>query len=173
MRLVLTGFMGTGKSSVGRVVANRLGRRFLDTDTLVEEACGQSVPDIFARQGEPFFRAREREAIERACEVEEAIIATGGGAIVDPSNLERLQRGALVVCLVATPQVIAARVLSRAEDRPLLSGRGAPATERIAELLAERQAAYERVPVRIDTSELSEAEVARRVQKALAEAEAS
>jgi shikimate kinase len=172
VRVVLTGFMGTGKTAVGQRVAARLHRPLLDTDALVEQACGCSVREIFAAKGEPYFRACERRAVAEACAAGDVVVSTGGGAIVDPQNLARLRDGGLVVCLTATPQAIARRVRATAAARPLLAGHPSLAG-RIRELLAQRAATYARVPLQIDTTGLSVDQVAGRVVKALARAERS
>ena len=90
--IVLTGFMGTGKTAVGREVAQRLGRRFVDTDDLVVEMASMPVAEIFERFGEMRFRALERDAIARACAMPGAVVATGGGAMMDPDNRKRLSK---------------------------------------------------------------------------------
>ena len=101
-RLVLTGFMATGKTEVGRLLARRLGRPFVDTDGLVETAARCSVAQIFAGDGEAYFRRLERDAVEEACAVPDAVIATGGGTLLDPDNRRRLVGAGPVVCLTAS-----------------------------------------------------------------------
>ena len=101
-RLVLTGFMATGKTEVGRLLACRLGRPFVDTDGLVETAARCSVAQIFAGDGEAYFRRLERDAVEEACAVPDAVIATGGGTLLDPDNRRRLVGAGPVVCLTAS-----------------------------------------------------------------------
>jgi 3-dehydroquinate synthase len=147
--VVLTGFMGTGKTAVGSEVARRLGRRFIDTDTLITEAAGLPIPEIFARFGETRFRAFEREAIERACAEPGAVVATGGGAMVDPENRARLKAAGPVICLDADVDTIARRV-GDDPGRPLL--RGGDPRERVRALLAERATAYAAADHRVDTS---------------------
>jgi shikimate kinase len=149
--VVITGFMGTGKSSVGRALAQRLGVRFVDTDTLVEEREGRSVADIFAADGEPYFRAAERKAIEAALAEPRAVVATGGGAIVDRQNLDKLKAAAPLVCLTARADVIEARVRAEGSTRPLLAD--PDPRRRIEELLAQRQSAYDQADLRVDTSD--------------------
>jgi shikimate kinase len=106
---VLTGFMGTGKSSVGVRLAARLGIPFVDTDEMIERREGCTIAELFARKGEGYFRDAERRAVVEASAHEDAVIATGGGAIVDAENLERLRAAAPVICLTATPDVILER----------------------------------------------------------------
>lgn len=149
--VVLTGMMGTGKTSVGERLAARLGAPFVDTDALVERAAGRSVAAIFARDGEAAFRAAERRAIAEALATPGAVVATGGGAIVDAGNLAALRAAAPIVCLTAHPDVILRRARAAGPSRPLLQGDD-PAG-RIAALLAERAAAYGQADLRIDTSQ--------------------
>lgn len=138
--LVLVGLMGAGKTTVARRCADRLGRSVVDTDELVEAALGASVAEIFARDGEATFRELERRAVEDACaSPEPAVVACGGGAVLDGENRRRMREAGLVVWLDAPPEVLAARV-EGAGDRPLLTG-GDPveALRRLAEL---REPAY-------------------------------
>jgi len=143
--------MGTGKSAVGRRVAARLGRRFFDTDVLIEQEAKVSISSIFSQQGEAYFRALEKAAIDRACREKEVVIATGGGAIVNAENAARLKENGTVICLTATPEAILERVRGNA-DRPLLQGDDP--LEKIRSLLATRAKAYAKADVIIDTSEL-------------------
>ncbi|MBM4255822.1 MAG: shikimate kinase [Deltaproteobacteria bacterium] len=143
--------MGTGKSAVGRRVAAHLGRQFFDTDTLIEKETKTSIPNIFAEHGEAHFRTLEKAAIEQVCRKQEVVIATGGGAIVNEENAERLKENGILICLTATPEVILARVQGNA-DRPLLQGENP--LEKIRSLLTTRAEAYARADVTIDTSEL-------------------
>lgn len=157
--IALTGFMGTGKTSVGRRLADRLGWSFVDTDVMIETREKRSVTDIFAAEGEAYFRAREREAIAEASSRERTVVATGGGALLDERNFELLERNAVLVCLSATPDAILAR--TSGHGRPLLEGedRGA----RVRRLLAERAAVYGKVAHQVDTSGLSVDQVVDRV----------
>src|SRR5262249_8965032 len=143
----LTGFMGTGKTSVGKRVAERLGWQFVDTDVIIEKREGRSVAEIFASDGEGYFRARERAAVTEAPPLRNAAIATGGGAIVDEENFTVLRDAGVLICLVATPEAILAR--TRGAQRPLLESDDRAA--RIRELLAVRANAYARAPHSIDT----------------------
>jgi shikimate kinase len=120
--LVLIGMSGAGKSRVGRLVAERLRWRFVDTDVEIERATGRAVPEIFAADGEPRFREIERAVVSRVTRRGGAVIATGGGAILDPANRDALFSGNLVVCLDASPEQIARRLAYSRERRPLLEG---------------------------------------------------
>ncbi|PDO11763.1 MAG: shikimate kinase [Candidatus Reconcilbacillus cellulovorans] len=157
--IVLVGFMGTGKSTVGALLASRLGRPFVDTDRLVEETAGMSVSDIFERYGEAEFRRRESEALVRALAGEPAVVATGGGAVLSEANRRAMTGAGFVVALVADPEVLTAR-LGRGAGRPLLSG---DVRERVFRLLEERRHAYDFADLRVDTSHLSPEQVARKI----------
>ncbi len=156
--IFLTGFMATGKTAVGREVAARLSRPFVDTDAEVEEAAGMAIAEIFRLRGEATFRDLEREALARACRVAGAVVATGGGAIVDPRNRERMRAAGKIVCLAASPEAILAR-LGKGEERPLLAGAEDP-VKRIRELLAERAEAYSAADWTLETSALTPLEAA-------------
>ena len=149
--VVLTGFMGTGKTSVGERLAARLGQPFVDTDALIERRAGRPIAAIFAAEGEAQFRSAERRAIAEAVAVPGAVIATGGGAIADPGNLATLRAAAPIICLTARPDVILARTQAGGPVRPLLQGDD-PA-RLVAELLAQRSAAYAEAELILDTSD--------------------
>lgn len=163
--VILTGFMATGKTEVGRRLAALVGVPFVDTDALVESATGRTVADIFARDGEPRFRALEREAVERACGVEGAVVSTGGGTLLDLENRRRLAAAGPVVCLTAAPDELLRRVGGGA-DRPLLAG--GDRLGRIRELLAARAEAYASATHTIDTTGLGVDDVVARVRSLVA-----
>jgi len=142
--IALIGFMGTGKTSVGHLVAGRLGFTFLDTDHLIERRAGMVISEIFARQGEARFREIEREVVDGLVEQDRCVIATGGGVGANPELLDSLKRHALVVCLWASAERIWQRV-SRQVHRPLLQV--PDPRQRIGELLAQRQPFYRRADV--------------------------
>jgi len=172
-KLILTGFMATGKSAVGRAVAARLGWRLADSDAELVARAGKPIPAIFAEQGEAQFRALEREVIAALAndparcpqcgEPRPAVISTGGGALVDERNYLALKRVGVIICLNARPEVIAARVRRSPHKRPKLLEGGKPLETRISELMEERRAAYARADFTVDTSDLSVAQSAERV----------
>lgn len=162
MNLILTGFMGTGKSTVGRLVAARLKREFIDMDDVIVERAGMPIPEIFANAGEAAFRQWEREAVTALAARQSIVIATGGGALIDPANREALAVSGLIVCLDASAETIFAR-LDGSSDRPLLHGEDAAA--RIRALLAERAAAYAALPHHIQTDTLTPHQTAEAVLK--------
>ncbi|MFC1453053.1 shikimate kinase [Verrucomicrobiota bacterium] len=150
--IVLMGFMGTGKTSVGKRLAERLGLSFVDMDDVIEEEEGKAISRIFAEDGEARFRECERRLVERLAARPDTVIATGGGVVLNPRNVEDYTRSGLVVCLSATPEVILGRV-AQETHRPLLAGDGK--RERILGLLESRQALYDAIPCRVDTSRMS------------------
>jgi len=155
-KIVLTGFRGTGKTSVGRILADRLVVPFFDTDTLVERQAGMPIPEIFRRHGEVRFRALEREVIASLRGVE-GVISTGGGAVCDPANVADLRWHGMVFLLSAAPAVIHERIAG--SDRPELTDLS-PAEE-VQALLARRKEAYlGAADVCIDTGKLAPGEVA-------------
>jgi shikimate kinase len=168
-QVILTGFMATGKTEVGRRLARLLGRPFVDIDRLVEAAAGKTVSDIFAADGEPRFRELERAAVAEACQVPDAVVATGGGTLLDPENRRRLAASGPIVCLSAPPDEIARRV-GKGKSRPLLgSGNGAGGRlGRIRTLLAERAPAYALATHTVDTAGLRVDEVVERVRALVA-----
>ncbi len=143
--LVLTGFMGTGKTTVGRLVAQKLDREFVDTDLVIEQGHGP-IHEIFERQGESVFRDIERALARELGERKGLVIATGGRMLLDQENLVALSQNGRIFCLVATPEEIYERVVGDRDvvERPLLDV--ADPKQRIKELLAERGPDYERFP---------------------------
>jgi shikimate dehydrogenase len=165
MRVVLTGFRGTGKTEIGRLLAHLLGVPFLDTDAMVEEQAGRRIHDIFAVEGEKGFRAREREAIA-SLTTGEAVISTGGGAVIDPQNVEALRRGSVVVLLTADEATIEKRI--RNTSRPPLTSK--ELREEIRELLELRKEGYlSASDFCVDTSTRSANEAALFVKRLLTE----
>jgi len=158
--IILTGFMGTGKSFVGRQLAGRLGYEFVDVDAWIEAEAGMPIPQIFAAQGEAAFRELESRMVAQAASRTGCVIATGGGAIVNPQNLEALRRSGILIALTADAETILSRI-GNGEDRPMLLG--GEKGERIRRLLAERAPAYAKADLSIDTSKRSPDEVVDRL----------
>ena len=153
-RLVVTGFMGTGKTVAGRLAAARLELPFVDLDDTIQRRAGGSVPEIFARAGEGGFRDLERDAVQDAARLSGVVVATGGGAVLHEAPFGELADGAEVVVLTCDPHVLAARLTSTQPDRPLLAG--APDVgARIRELLASRAQRYLAVGSPLDTTDRS------------------
>ncbi len=147
--LILTGFMGTGKSTVGRRVAERLGRPFVDMDELIAERAGMSIPEIFARMGEPAFRQIEAEVCRELAGLAGLVIATGGGALVNPANRQVMEASGRVVCLWAPPEEVIKR-LAGEHGRPLLNAPDPLAEAR--RILEGRRAAYSALTWHVDTT---------------------
>lgn len=158
--LVLIGPMGSGKSTVGRVAAERLGRPFVDTDARIEAELGMSVAEVFARQGERAFRAAEAQAIRHVSALRGQVVAVGGGAVVDKDNVRHLKATGDLVLLEAEPAELAARVAGEGvQARPLLAGDD-DVEARLAALLADRAEAYRQAAdVTLSTSGRSAAQV--------------
>lgn len=138
---VLVGFMGSGKSVVGRELAKRLGAGFVDLDERIEASAGMTVSEIFARAGEAAFREMERDAVREAAAVPGRVIAAGGGAFLDPANRERLKGYGPVIYLEVSPETVLER-LSGDRSRPLLSGAAEEKERAVRELMARRDASY-------------------------------
>ena len=147
--IILTGFMATGKSSVGRRLAVMLGYDFLDLDTLIAAEAGMPISQIFATQGEAAFRALESRMVDRVAGRQGCVVATGGGTIVNQRNLETLKRSGVVVTLTADPDTLVARI-GPTDDRPMLWG--ADTRERVRLLLEQRAQAYARADLIVDAS---------------------
>jgi shikimate kinase len=167
-KVILTGFMATGKSAVGRTLAARLGRRFIDSDHEIVARAGKPIALIFAEEGEAAFRRLEREVIADLAQTPEpAVIATGGGALVDDANYRALSQAGTIVALAARPEVIARRVSASNVARPKLAEGGLPLERKIIELMEARKSAYARAAIMVDTSDLTIEGAADRVLRAL------
>lgn len=164
--VVLTGFMGTGKSSVGRHLAGILAREWVDTDTLIESRHGP-IPQIFEAHGEEHFRGLERQLAQELAKRSASVVSTGGRMMLDPTVRHYLEPVSRIFCLVASPESILLRVGGEhgAGRRPLLAG-GDPRT-RIEELLVERSAGYAEFEA-IDTDLRTAEQVAKTIASVLA-----
>lgn len=158
--LALIGFMGVGKSSVGRLVADHLRFAYLDTDDLIESRVGKSVNDIFAQDGEPAFRELEQQVVAELAGRTQTVISTGGGLPVNPANLASLKSHALVVCLWASPEGILERVAGQTH-RPLLQT--SDPLPKIRDLLTVREPFYRQADVLVNTEMRSIKEVGQHV----------
>jgi shikimate kinase len=158
--IALIGFMGTGKSTVGRLIAEQLDFRFIDTDELIEARAGQSIAAIFAGAGEPAFRQLEKDVVAELSSRQHTVISTGGGLGANEANVASLKRHALVVCLWAAPEKIWDRVRNQTH-RPLL--KEADPMAKIRQLLAARERSYKLADVLLSTDVRSLKEVAQQV----------
>jgi shikimate kinase len=162
--IFLVGFMGTGKSTVGLLLAAKLERRFVDLDAVIEEEAHMTIAEIFFSEREGGFRAREATALRRVAAQGPQVVAVGGGAPAHGDNMDFMLHAGKVVCLTASVDELAARV-GDAQTRPMLAGKDGRAE--IERLMAARQKFYERAHVTIDTTGLVPSQVARRITEAL------
>ena len=169
--VILVGFSGTGKSLVGQEVARLLGWDFVDSDSEIERRTGKPVSRIFAGDGEPAFRAIEKQVIDELCRGQHTVIATGGGAVLDPDNRELIKSSGLVVHLDARSETIYARLKDgqggSAGDRPLLASNDP--LERIRLLKLEREGHYSKAHRTVHTDDLTMSQVAEVVVRCLEE----
>ena len=154
--IVITGFMGTGKSVAAKELARKLKMEFIDMDQIIEEVQGVSISDIFARYGEKYFREQENKLVKELSQKENMVIATGGGTLLSSDNARMLGQVGEIVCLYADSQAIYNRV-KRKNDRPLLKGEDI--LSEIEHLLKERKKIYANIKWKIDTTNLSVQEV--------------
>lgn len=147
--IVLTGLMGSGKSAVGRTIAKKLGRRFIDTDRYIERKFGKTIPEIFEKDGEGAFRAFEKEIIKKISQYIGIVIATGGGAIKDPENFKYLKGSGWIITLYASPSTLYQRIEGR-RIRPLLTNEEDP-VKKLEEIFNERKNMYAQADFQINT----------------------
>ena len=148
-RIILTGFMGTGKTAVGQALAQKLKYDFLDTDLMVEAETGKSITEIFEKEGETVFRDHERKMVKRALEKDNVVVATGGGAVLDEQNLSLAKEKGVLIALSAPPDVILERI-KNLQTRPLLKERSQ--WETIQNLLSRRSPYYRKADFIIETA---------------------
>jgi shikimate kinase len=160
--IALIGFMGTGKTVVGRLLAAKTGKEFLELDAIIEEKAGRPIPEIFRAEGEAGFREREIEAVKQIAGRKNAVIACGGGAVLNKINIDRLRQECVIVCLTASPEVILERTSADAGGRPLLEV--ADRARRVRELLAFRRPFYRAsADITVSTSRLRPGTVVERI----------
>jgi shikimate kinase len=162
--IVLVGLMGAGKSTVGRRLARRLGLPFVDSDSEIEEAAGASAADVFERFGESDFRDGERRLVARLIDGEKRVIATGGGAFVDPATRALLNERAITIWLDAPVAVLAERT-GRRDTRPLLRGGDRAAT--LARLAEARRSDYAEAQIHITSGDGAHGDIVNRILAAL------
>lgn len=158
--IYLAGFMGTGKSTVGRELARVMGRKFVDLDLELERRHGMPIPRIFETHGEAWFREQERALSLELAGLANRVVATGGGTLLDPEVFTAFSSSGLLVCLYTRRDDLIRR-LERSDRRPLLQGVDVPA--RVDALLAQRKAIYDGIKIRVDTTELTPMEAARKI----------
>ena len=158
--IALVGFMAVGKSAVGRNLARKLHRRFVDIDALIEKAEGRKVREIFAQKGEAYFRTLEKQKLVEVLAESGQVIATGGGIVMDEDNLNLLRQNTLLIGLTASADVLVHRA-GKNSKRPLL--KGGDVRERVEELLQKRQSRYAEAHMTIDTSGLAIEQVVEKI----------
>ncbi len=150
-RIFLIGFMGSGKTTHGKILARKLGYRFVDMDHWIEENTGKTVPEIFEEEGELFFRAKETEAIEALSKEEQIVISTGGGAPCHADNMKLLNSSGLTIYLQLPPGALVNRLKNSHTERPLLAGKSENEMRKtITDLLAQREPFYKKAAVIVD-----------------------
>ncbi|HHY06581.1 MAG TPA: shikimate kinase [Clostridia bacterium] len=154
--IILIGFMGTGKTAVGKRLAAILKKEFYDTDQEVENVTGMTIYQLFNKHGEVRFRSEENLALQRLLQKENCVIATGGGIILNQNNIDFLSEKGVIICLTARPEIIYERVKKR-NNRPLLKRKNL--YETIIQLMVEREELYKCADFYVDTSDLDFGEI--------------
>ncbi|RKX32429.1 MAG: shikimate kinase [Verrucomicrobia bacterium] len=160
LNIVLFGFMGTGKSTVGRVLARKLGMDFVDMDTEIERRTAKTIPQIFAEDGEAHFRKLERDLVRELSRRKGTVIAAGGGVVLNPENVADFARNGLLVCLNASPETILQRVREESH-RPLLEQ--GEKERRVREILEARRPYYGALPHQVETDNRTPDEIAEEI----------
>lgn len=151
--IALIGFMGAGKTVVGKALAKKLDWKFVELDSLIEQKAGKTIPEIFQQDGEIAFRELEIEVTKEVSQEENTVIACGGGVVLNQINIDRLRQKSRIIYLTASPAIILKRVLNDEGERPLL--RTPDKAKKIRELLKFRKPFYERAAdIKINTSKL-------------------
>lgn len=150
--IYLIGFMATGKTAVGRALASRLSREFIDLDDIIEEKEKMKIVDIFAQRGEPYFRTVEKTVVREIAVQDDRVVACGGGVVIDPENVATLKKSGVIICLGADLDTIVARSAGTV-GRPLLNVENP--RERVMELLKKREPFYKQADHAINTTKLS------------------
>ncbi|GAN34985.1 MAG: shikimate kinase [Candidatus Brocadia sp. AMX2] len=165
MNIILIGFRGTGKTTVGKILAQRMGKEFIDADEYLEQKEGKTIKNIFAVGGEKLFREIEAQIISELCILDNKVIATGGGAILREENVRKLRKNGIIIYLDADVDTIYKRIhedTQTQQRRPSLTNRGA--YEEIEYLLAYRRPLYDRIAdFVVNTAGLSKNEAAKKI----------
>lgn len=149
MNLVIIGFMGTGKSAIGKILARRINYEFIDTDQLIESERHQKITQIFREEGEAFFRSLENKLARELSHADRKVIATGGGWVLEPENLQLSRINGFIISLTAQPEVIYERI-KHETHRPLLAGEDP--LGKIGEIMGQRESLYRNADLIVDTS---------------------
>jgi shikimate kinase len=162
MNIILTGFMGSGKTSVGKLLAKKLDYKFVDLDKLIVERVGKSINDIFAEKGEKYFRDIETKIVKEISLDDKQVVATGGGVVLRTENMDALEKSGQIIYLHVSPEVVYER-LKYDDSRPLLKVKDP--LQKIKELLDKREPYYKRNNFMIDTSNMTVEEVVQEIVK--------
>ncbi len=157
LNIILAGAMGSGKTSVGKIVAERLGWEFKDTDRMIEEITGLTIARIFSERSEQYFRTLEKEVVAQIRQQNNLVVAVGGGTMIPEENRDNLAANGIIICLCATCDTLMKRLADQS-GRPLLKGEDMKS--RIEEIMNERKAIYDSLDQKIITDDLSLHEVA-------------
>lgn len=160
--IIITGFMGTGKTTIGQIVATQLEREFIDMDDLIETRQDRPISQIFAVEGEPYFRRLEDDLCRELAARSRLVIATGGGALVPETNLRVMERSGLVICLDCEADVLWERI-GQSKNRPMLAAQDDERMARLGALLEQRTSAYGRVKQHLDVTQLTPAQAAEQI----------
>ncbi len=164
--IALIGFMGTGKNSIGNLLAKKLDKKFVDTDALIEKLAGKPISKIFEEDGENKFRELEADIIKKVAEMENVVTACGGGVVLNQTNVARLRKNSKIILLTASPKIILERVKNGKRVRPLL--KGSNKLDKIKQLLSSREPLYKMsADYTIGTSKLSAEESVEKIIKLL------
>ena len=161
MNVVITGFMCSGKTSVGKKLAEKLNFDFLDTDDLIENKVGMRITEIFEKYGEPYFRELETQIIKEVSEKDKLVISTGGGVVLREENVNNLRKNGVIINLVAKPETIYERLKKQPGIRPLLNKPNP--LEEIKKLLECREIYYKNCDFRVETDNLSVEEIVEKI----------
>lgn len=154
--IILTGFMGSGKTTVGKEIARVLNLTFLDTDKMIEKEQNRSISDIFKKEGEDYFRLLEKMVVTNICRKDNMVIATGGGTLLNKDNLNLISQTGIIFCLTANIDILIRRMADR-KSRPIIAKQDKNA---IIELYQSRVSGYNELPNQIDTTKISPIETA-------------
>jgi shikimate kinase len=164
--IALIGFMGTGKTTVAKVLARKLDKKFVELDAIIVKKAGRSIPEIFSREGETRFRELEIEAVRDIANQKNAVIACGGGVVLNKINIDRLKKESVIICLSASPAEIFKRTSQEKDARPLLND--TDRLQQIKTILKTRRPLYRQAAdITINTSGLTIASVADRILETL------
>ncbi|MCQ9208505.1 MAG: shikimate kinase [Omnitrophica bacterium] len=166
MNVVLVGFMGTGKTTVGKLLAQKLKMKYISTDEVIEDKERRSINDIFKKNGEQYFRKAEKEVVKKVSQLNKFVIDAGGGAVLDEENVQNLKQNGKIICLSASPEVILERT-KRYRHRPLLNVENPKA--KIEQLLEARAPFYARADCTFDTTNLSIEQVVEEIKRIINE----